>query len=210
MEPGAIGFHPRFHDAVMSRHASGYSFIEVVFTLGIVATLAAAAMANTLAGLDEYRASAAARFVSTRLARARMEAIARSAAVGVRFASTPQGVAYGIFADGNGNGVRSSDIQSGVDAVVMPPERLPDQFPGVDFGVLPGLPAVDSGAPPDDDPIHVGSSNIVTFTASGTASTGSLYIRGKGPIQWVVRIYGETGKTRMLKFDARQSRWSLP
>lgn len=189
--------------------AGGYSLVELVFALGLVVTLAAVAIPNTLASLDEYRAAGAARYVSGRLARARMEAISRSADVGVRFERETMGYAYTMYVDGNGNGIRARDIQGGADVELLPPERLSDRFPGVDFGVGPGLPPVDAGGtPPGADPIHLGAGDIATFTPLGTASAGSVYIRGNGSTQWVVRIFGETGKTRVLKFDPGRRRWS--
>jgi hypothetical protein len=48
---------------------------------------------------------------------------------------------------------------------------------------------------------------MVSFTAQGTATPGSLYIRGSGRAQFVVRIFGETGKTRILRFDPRSGTW---
>ena len=81
-------------------------------------------------------------------------------------------------------------------------------FAGVDFGALPGLPPVDpGGTPPGTDPIRLGSGNILTFTPLGTASTGSLYVRGRRNSQYVIRIIGETGKTRVLKFDLVSQEW---
>ncbi|MGE5246383.1 MAG: Tfp pilus assembly protein FimT/FimU [Betaproteobacteria bacterium] len=183
--------------------------MELLFALGLIVTMTAVAIPNTLGMLDEYRAAGAARYISGRLARVRAEAIARSADVGIRFDRTAEGYAYTTYVDGNGNGIRTVEIQSGIDAELLPAERLPEKFSGVDFGVLSELPAVDSGsAPPGTDPIHVGSSGTATFTPSGTASSGSLYIRGKGSTQWVVRIFGTTGRTRLLKFDPIRRRWS--
>ena len=81
-------------------------------------------------------------------------------------------------------------------------------LPGVDFGAVPGLPAVDpGGTPPGTDPIRLGSGSLASFSAMGTASSGSVYIRGRRNVQYVVRIYGETGKTRTLKFDPRANKW---
>jgi hypothetical protein len=117
------------------------------------------------------------------------------------------GYSYAVYVDGNRNGVRTIEIQRGTDSRLVAPERLVDQFPGVDFGAVPGLPAVDPGGiPPGDDPIRLGAANLATFTASGTSSSGSLYIRGRNA-QYVVRIYGQTGKTRVLRFDARSRQW---
>jgi type II secretory pathway pseudopilin PulG len=187
---------------------SGYTIVELLFVLGTVATLSSVAVPQVLAGLDDFRTAGAARHISARLQRARMDAVVRSADVGLQVTSTAGGYGYAVYADGNRNGVRSADIQRGIDKPLVPPERLLDQFPGVDFGAIPGLPAVDSGGtPPGADPIRLGSGNMATFAASGTSSSGSLYIRGRRNAQYVVRIYGQTGKTRVLKFDARSRQW---
>ena len=186
----------------------GYTIVELLFVLGMVATLSSVAVPQVLAGLDDFRTAGAARHISARLQRARMDAVVRSADVGLQVTSTAGGYSYAVYLDGNRNGVRTADIQRGIDKPLVASERLLDQFPGVDFGAIPGLPAVDSGGtPPGTDPIRLGSSSMATFAASGTSSSGSLYIRGSRNAQYVVRIYGQTGKTRVLKFDARSRQW---
>jgi type II secretory pathway pseudopilin PulG len=196
----------------MKRAASvataGYTIVELLFVLGTLATLSSIVVPQVLTGLDDFRTVGAARHIAARLQRARMDAVVRSADVGLQITSTAAGYSYTAYVDGNRNGVRSTDIQHGIDKRLIAPERLFDQFPGVDFGAIPGLPAVDAGGtPPGTDPIRIGSSNLATFAATGTSSSGSLYIRGRRNAQYVVRIYGQTGKTRVLKFDARSRQW---
>ena len=187
---------------------AGYSLLELTFAVGLMATLGAVAGPQLLASVDDVRAAGAVRYLSGRLQRARMEAVARSVDVALQFVPTTDGYTYAEYRDGNDNGIRTRDIQRGVDPPITAVERLPDQFAGVDFGVLPGLPAVDSGgAPPGTDPIKLGSSNILTFTALGNSSSGSLYVLGRRNAQYVIRVFGETGKTRVLKFDARARQW---
>ena len=176
--------------------------------MGLMATVAAAAVPATTAAIDEYRAGAATRYIASRFQLARMQAAARSANVAVRFSHTSEGIVYGVYVDGNGDGVRASDIASRIDRQLAADERLPDQFPGVDFGVLASLPPVESGgAAPGSDPLRLGVSDMASFTPLGTATSGSVYIRGRGALQFVVRIFGETGRTRMLKFNARSNTW---
>jgi type II secretory pathway pseudopilin PulG len=188
--------------------AAGYSLVEITFVAGLIATLAAVAVPQTLASIDDLRTSAAARYLSLRLQRARMEAIARSSEVAIQISLTAGGYAYATYVDGNGNGVRTSDIRQGVDRQIAPPERLPDNFSGVDFGALPNLPAVDSGGtPPGADPIRLGGADIASFSPNGTSSSGSLYVIGGRNAQYVVRLYGQTGKTRVLRFDPGAKQW---
>ena len=190
------------------READGVSLLEIIFVVALMITVAAAAVPATTVALDEYRAAAATRYMAARLQLARMQAVTRSANVAVRFVQTTDGVKYGVYVDGNGDGVRARNIQDHIDRQITPDERLPDQFPGVDFGVLPGLPPTESGStPPGSDPLKLGSSDMVSFSGLGTSSSGSLYIRGRGNAQYVIRIFGETGRTRILKFNVGLRAW---
>jgi len=188
---------------------NGYSLLELMMVMALGATMTAAAVPQYLAGVDDLRTSGAAHHVSARLQRARMEAVMRSAMVGVQFTQTPGGsYQYSVYVDGNRNGVLTRDIQSGLDRLITSAERLPDQFPGVEFGTIPGLPPVDAGgAAPGTDPIRLGAGNIASFSALGTATSGTVYIRGRRHAQYAVCIFGETGKTRMVKFEARTGQW---
>jgi hypothetical protein len=137
-----------------------------------------------------------------------MEAVSRSASVAWQFVATGSGYGYAVYVDGNGNGVRTTEIQHGVDTLIGSAERLPERFAGVDFGIVPGLPPIDSGGPdPGTDPIKFGTSNILTFTPLGTASSGTLYVRGRRNVQYAIRVQGETARSRILKFDARAQQW---
>jgi len=187
---------------------SGYTLVELVFVMALTVTVGAVAIPGLTATLDDSRTIGATRYLSSRLQHARMAAIVRSANVTLKFVESGASFVYTTYVDGNGNGVRASDIDRGIDRVLHPPERLPDFFFGVDFGARPGLPPVDAGgAPPGSDPVRLGTANTLTFTPLGTSSSGSLYILGRGGAQYVIRIFGESGKTRVLKFDARANRW---
>ena len=189
-------------------NSHGYSLLELMMVVSLGVTLSAAAVPEFLIALDETRASGAMYHVSGRLQRARMEAVTRSAMVGMKFTPSAAGYSYAVYVDGNRNGVLSRDIQSGIDRLIVPAERLPDQFPGIEFGAIPGLPAVDpGGTAPGTDPIRLGSADMASFSAVGTSSSGTVYIRSRRDAQYAVRIFGETGKTRMLKYDARTRLW---
>ena len=178
------------------RESEGYSLLELMMAMALGVSLSAAAVPEFLAALDDARASGAAHHISGRLQRARMEAVMRSAMVGVQFTQTPDGYGYAVYLDGNRNGIRSGDIQRGVDRVITAAEHLPDQFQGVEFGAIPGLPPVDpGGTAPGSDPIRLGTGSIASFSALGTSSSGTVYIRSRRDAQYAVRIFGETGKT---------------
>ena len=189
-------------------NARGYSLLELMMVMALGVTMSAAALPQVLTTLDDVRASGAARHISGRFQRARMEAVMRSATVAVRFTEAPGGYSYAVYRDGNRNGVLTQDIQQGVDLPTAAPERLPDQFSGVDFGAIPGLPPIDpGGTPPGSDPIRLGAGSLASFTALGTSSSGTVYIRSRRDAQYAVRIFGDTGKTRILKFERSTRQW---
>jgi type II secretory pathway pseudopilin PulG len=195
----------------MSRQSSdGHSLVELIFVAGMIATASGIAIPQMLAGLDDSRAIGATRYLSSRLHRARAEAVMRSADVAMQFVPVDEGgYAFAMYVDGNRNGIRSHDIERGVDRRLGGVDRLGDSFKGVEFGTVPDLPPVDpGGVSPGSDPIRLGASGFATFTALGTATPGSLYVRSDRGAQYVLRIFGETGKTRVLRFNTRTKQWT--
>jgi type II secretory pathway pseudopilin PulG len=190
------------------RATRGFSFIELTFVAGLMATAAALAAPGMLAGLDDLKTLGAVRYMSGILQQARMQAVLRHAEVAVRFTASGSAYEYALYIDGNGNGVRARDISSGVDHEIRRAERLSDQFAGIEFGTLPDLPAVDSSSsPPGTDPVRLGSGSMAAFASRGTSTSGSLYVKGRRNAQYVIRVFGETGKTRILRFDLGARRW---
>src|SRR5687768_12205660 len=93
----------------------GYSLIELMFVLGLVATLSGIALPRLSSGIHEWRARGAARYLSARLQQTRMEALTRSVNAALRFTAVESSFSYAVYVDGNRNGVRSLDIQRGLD-----------------------------------------------------------------------------------------------
>ena len=157
------------------------------------------AIPQVLVTIDSSRTSAAARYLSSRLMLARMLAVQRSAAVAIRFDTDARGYRFATYQDGNGNGVRSVDIWASVDRELDQPVLLFELFPGVDFVLT-----VDAEP---GDPIQLSGTSLLTFTPSGTATSGSVYLRGRDRSQYVVRVLGATGRVRVLRYDTSQGQW---
>ena len=188
----------------------GMSLIEVMIGCGVLSVLLGMALPVLLTTRDDWSVRAAARHVASRAMLARAQAVHRGAAVGLRFESTPDGYRFGSYVDGDGDGIRTTDIADGVDAELHPAQRLADRFPSVSFALVPGLPPVGSGKPAGAtfDPIRLGPSDILTYTPLGTSTSGSLYLNGRTGQQYAVRILGTTGRLRVLRFDAEAGAWS--
>jgi hypothetical protein len=184
----------------------GRSLLEVLLVLATSFTMGALAIAQTSSAIDEMRTAVAARYVAGRIGSTRIDAVRRSSAVALRFEAVGDDYMYAPYEDGNGNGVRTAEIRNGVDRPLGPFERLGDKFPGVHFELAPGLPDADGQTGTGADGVRIGSAHILTMSADGTATSGTLYIRGRRG-QYAVRVLGVTGRTRMLQYQSGDRVW---
>lgn len=108
--------------------------------------------------------------------------------------------------DGNGNGIRTTDIGQSLDPELATPERLSDKFPGTRFELMADIPDIDGNTGGTRDGVRVGSARILTLTPDGTSSSGTLYVRGRSA-QYAVRVMGVTGRTRVLQYRPGEGAW---
>ena len=186
----------------------GYCLVELLCVGWLCLVVGCIAIPKLLGSLDAQRTAAAVRYLTTTCARVRAEAVSRSRDVAIRFEEDPEGYRYAIYTDGNGDGVRTRDIQGGIDRPLTRPERLSANFPGVAFAVPAGLPPVESGPLTDGDPLKLGPGNLLSFSSLGSSSSGSIYVRGRNGAQYVIRAFAETGRVRTLRFDPVRRRWN--
>ncbi len=184
----------------------GVSLVELIFSITLGVTATAMVVPLALGAVDDMRTAMAARYMASRICAARLDAVRSSRASALRFQPDGGDYVFGAFADGNGNGVRSADISSGVDAAQGPVERLADRFPGVRFELAAGVPDVDGAPGGSEDGVRIGSAQILTMSSDGTATSGTLYIRGRRG-QYAVRVMGVTGRTRMLQYQPGNRSW---
>ena len=187
--------------------ARGFTLVELLFAAAIAATLAAMALPAARDGAEGVQVNTAARYLAARLSGARMQAVARSTSLGLRFDPAALDYSFTTYADGNGNGIRSADIALGVDAPITAGERLGDKFPGVSFGLINGYPDVDEQPGTGADGVRIGRARIETMSPDGTATPGTLYLHGRRS-QFAVRVLGPTGRVRVLEDLPGEGRWS--
>jgi hypothetical protein len=175
--------------------------------MAVMATTGTIGLVVGTSAIDEVRSGMAARYVESRVVHARLHALRRSARVGLRFEAAGSDYRFTEYVDGNGNGVRTTDIAAGVDPPLSPGELLGHHFSGITFGLLPGVPEVDGGSPAaSPDGVRIGASRILTLGPDGTATAGTLYVHGRRG-QYAVRVLGATGRARILRFDWRTGQW---
>jgi prepilin-type N-terminal cleavage/methylation domain-containing protein len=185
--------------------AAGYSLIELVLALAVLATLAGLAVPLFSATVDDIHAAGAARHLAARIAAIRMEAVRRSSAVALRFERQGADYAFTTVIDGNGNGVRAADITSGIDRPAGRRERLADFFANASFGLLDGIADIDGGTG-NTDGVRIGSTAFLSVSPNGSCTSGTLYVHGLRT-QYAVRVLGATGRVRFYRYDQGGRRW---
>jgi type II secretory pathway pseudopilin PulG len=197
---------PSRRPSVRIRDVRGFTILETLFVVALAVTIVAIALPATLEGLEESRTRNAARYLAARIRLARASAAARSRIMGLRFERLGDEFTFGTYEDGDRDGIRTSDIDRGIDRLVEPIARLSSSFPGVRFGFLDDVPPIGEDGS-DGDPVKAGASDILTLSPGGTATSATLYLCGSTRSQYAVRVLGSTGRTRVLQFNRASSLW---
>jgi type II secretory pathway pseudopilin PulG len=197
----------------MARRQQGYQVAELVVVMAMLASVAAFGVPPLLSMAGDLRLRLAAAEMVGALRSARAFAVRRSANVAVKFRTATDGtVTYALYRDGNGNGVLNRDIDSGADPEVAPPKRLEQLGRGVGFGFPPGPRPRDPGSPDrllanTGDPIRFNSSDLASFGPLGTSTPGSLYLTDGRSRLAAVRLFGTTGKVKVIVYDFAEQVW---
>jgi hypothetical protein len=159
--------------------------------------------------LERERTLIGAHYLAAAVQRARLEALKRSAVVAVRLQELDGRTSVQLFADGNGNGVLQRDIDRHFDPALTMAEWLDEHASGVSLQINQTIADVGGGGElaPGDDPVRMGNSSLVSFSPLGSATSGTLYVAARRGPQMAIRVYGATGRVRVLTFDAQARQW---
>ncbi len=191
----------------------GASLLEMVLGLALSGLLVTLGVPVLLDLASQLRVELAAAEVASTLRLARAFAIRHSAYVGLKFRVADDGsVTWALYRDGDGDGVLSADIESGVDPEVAPVQRLAHFGRQTRFGFPPGEAPRDPADPRRrldrlDDPIRFNRSDIASFSDFGGSTPGSVYVTDGKRHLAAVRVFGRTGKVGRLTYDAASERW---
>lgn len=194
--------------------ARGMTLAEALVALAILAAMIAVGLPAAAELRQAGRAAAAARHIATTFSAERWRAVARCRSGGLLFERSADGWTWLEIEDGNGNGLRTAEVRSGVDRARGPRVRLASIVPGVTLGFPPGGPYVE--APPGDaalregdDPVRFGRSDIVSFSPDGRSSSGTLYLTDGRDRLYAVVLFGPTARVRVWRWDRKGARWIL-
>ena len=184
----------------------GFTCVELVLALAIVLMLASVVGPATAEVVDASRARQAAGFMASRFRLAHLQAVSRTRSVGLVFDLVGGRWTFRLCADGNGNGLWRAELATGQDACTEGPYDLAAMFPGMAIDVDPRLPGPE-GDPSTGDPVRFGSSDILSFSAAGTCTAGTLFLRSENGTQYGVRISNITARTRILRYETGLRQW---
>jgi prepilin-type N-terminal cleavage/methylation domain-containing protein len=188
------------------RRQGGFSLPELLVVLGIASTLVLIAIPAVSTALHRATLQAAAVHVLAILTDTQSEAEMEGRALGIRFTQAGGQWSYAVYADGNGNGIRSSEIAAGTDRLVLPQRALFPAGSQVHPGFAEGITDIDTGQPfsPGASPITFG---ICTFAPGMTTSPGSIYLTDGSSVGIMVRCSGSSGRIRILHYNDIVAGW---
>lgn len=205
-----IGRHP----SPASRcRAEGFTLVGVLVAIAVMAIVASLGLPELFRATAQARLDLGAAEIASTLRLTRIYALRHGANVAVKFRVAGDGtVFYAIFRDGDGDGVRTQDLDKGVDPQVEPWRRLTHLGRSAGFGFPPGPlpPDPTSGRPiggSRTDPIRFNNSDLASFSASGGSTPGSVYLTDGGRGFAVVRVTSVSGRVRTMRWDQRAGRW---
>ena len=188
---------------------TGAALIDIVVASALCVVMVAIAVPVVGGTLERERTIVGAQYLAGQLLRARLDSLKRARAVAVRVEVIGDRTQLQLFADGNGNGVLQRDIDRGIDPPLSPPEWLDAQARDISLRVnqtvkdVAGTATIAAG----DDPLRIGNTALLTFSPLGSASNGTLYVAAHRGPQMAIRVFGATGRVRVLMFDTQTRLW---
>jgi len=193
----------------VSKRNRGFSLLETLITIALLAIVLLIAIPAFAAHRRHLAITAASDAIRSVLREVRSRAISHGRNSGVKFANTPSGWTYTFYDDGNGDGVHSDDIVSGVDPYVAGPFPLDTQLKPATISV--GNVSVKDPdgdkLTPGDRPVQFGRSMICSYSALGGGTPGSIYLTDSVNSLYVVRVLGSSGRVRILRYDNKKAKW---
>jgi prepilin-type N-terminal cleavage/methylation domain-containing protein len=191
------------------KRQDGITLIELIVVIAIIGIIALCAMPAFAAYRRQASVIAAGNEMRSLLRAVRSRAIARGRNAGVKFVKSGNNWTYTLYDDGNGNGIYNADINKGIDRRYFGPALVMPQFQTAAVGLLAKTIRDPDGAKllPTDPALQFGTSTICSFSPVGSSTSGTIYISDGVDNLYAVRVYGATGKVRMLRYDAGLQKW---
>ena len=196
----------------MRQNQPGFSLLELCAVLAIIGVLALCAVpafasyrrrASVVAAADELRSI---------LRGVRSRAIAGNRHCGVKFVKAGREWTYSLYEDGDGDGIHNDDIDRGRDRRYFGPAIIMPSAHRATIGLLSTTVRDPDGDPlsPTASAVQFNRSGICSFSPTGSGTPGSVYLVDQAGQLFVARVYGGSGRVRLLRYQALLQKWEKP
>ena len=198
----------------LARARQGFQLFEVLIVVTVLLLISAAGLPRVLDWTRRLKVDLAANELVGVLRTARSYAVRYGTKVGVKFRpGSGSGWTFRLYRDGDGDGVRTADIDAGIDPPLGLERQLAHFGSYARFGFPPGPAPRDPGNPERrldrlHDPIRFNRSDLASFNQFGGSTPGSLYVTDGRYLLSVVRLFGRTGKVKVMRYDPETETWS--
>ena len=183
----------------MNRPDAGFSLMELLVVLVLLALVLFIAIPGGVSFAQEYRLRGASVYMRGFIRQVRAQAAAKNTYVGIVFEEVDGQPEFTVHVDGNGNGIRRADIDAGIDKRIRDPWRLTSQFPGVRYGSPP------QDLAPEFPALRIGRSQVLSFSPIGLSTSGTLFLSNELGSIYAIIVLGATGKVRVARYHG--GRW---
>jgi hypothetical protein len=187
----------------------GYTLIDTIVTAALCTVIGAMATPMIGRAMERERTIIGTQYLAAQMQRARLESLRRARSVAVRLELVGERTSVQLYVDGDGDGVLQRDVDLGIDPALTPLEFLDVHSRDVSLRINQPItdPAGSGTLSPGDDPLRIGSTALLSFSPLGGATAGTLYIAARQGPQMAIRVFGGTGRLRVLTFDVPAQRW---
>ena len=184
----------------------GMSLLELLVVLGLIGVFVVASTSNLTATQRQLDFDHFAREIVSSLEKCRWKAFQQRRYTGALISQQPNdGYEFSFFQDGNGNGIRTTDIHQGTDTSIYRAIPIQRASRDIEAAVLkteiPEIPPK-TGTLNPADPVKFGKSNIISFSPDGQSSSGTLYLACHSQKRmYAVVLYGPTARITLWKYS---------
>jgi hypothetical protein len=180
----------------------GQTLVEIAVVLFI--TGSTLVVAGSAADSARHRVAIAAATSELRatIQRARALAIAHDRNVAIRFQQDGNDWTWGLYEDGDGDGVRNDDISHKVDRPIMTPRKFQHRPARIGVPVTPVIDPTNGQPLASRPPVRFGSSMLCSFSREGEASNGSVVVTD-GTRAAIVRVQGNAARINVFIWDGK-------
>ena len=194
-----------------TRSPDGYTLMELIVLLSLLGFVLSLSVPSLWRLSARLRLELACAEVVSTLRLTQSHAVRWADNVGLKFHLRGGRVLWAVYRDGDGDGVRSNDIQRGIDPAITPLRNTRHLGSTAWFGFPRGLRPRDPSDPGRhldrlDDPIRFNRSDLAVFSELGTATPGTLYLTNGSHLA-AVRVSNRSGRVRVLFYDHRREVW---